>query len=62
MTNIHNLTLIKGFAVANKDALIAEDDKTKAAAIPWYKTNAFIFGTMGTVLLIVIIIIATIKK
>ena len=63
MLNTHNITLIKDIAKADVAVMKAEEEaKAKAAAIPWYKTNAFIFGTMGTVLLIVIIIIATIKK
>jgi len=61
MLNTHNITLLHAIAVANKDTLVKEEAKAKAAAIPWYKTNAFIFGTMGAIALILVIFIATKK-
>ena len=62
MLNTHNITLIKDIAKADVAVMKAEEEaKAKAAAIPWYKTNAFIFGTMGAIALILVIFIATKK-
>ena len=66
MKNSFNISSIKAVALAKPALLIKENAKAENLAvtddIPWYKSNYFIFGTMGTVLLIVIIISFKTKK
>ena len=60
MLKSKNINLISAMSIAN--TIPAHKEVAKVDAVPWYKTNAFIFGTMGTILLIIVIIIATTKK
>ena len=54
-----NIKPIKQTLAANTKAII--DEANKADAIPWYKTNTFIFGCACALLLLVIILFSTKK-